>query len=236
MLFNAVKLSLIPCLIQTKTGIVINNNRDSNGTLSSLTWLFSAPLWMWHASPNEWCKKKRSAFGGRVCLCRALTQVAPFDAAPQCKQYGIQTLKSFTAKAWEAPAFRYWQLKIFHTGPPFWEHLIFYFTFKLRGQKLVKKSWSTVMTQPPTAESTVKQSRFPGLPMKKSRVGGRSLTHWCLWIRWSLAWLQPLKLVVVPWARTTGVQGHPHAWHSSTACTDSGSAEHLEKQRSTSIS
>lgn len=65
--------------------------------------------------------------------------------------------------------------------------------------------------------------------MKESRVGGHSFTHWCLWIRWPLAWLQPLKLVVVPWAWTTGVQGHTHFWNSSAASTDSGSTQHPGK-------
>lgn len=60
--------------------------------------------------------------------------------------------------------------------------------------------------------------------MEESRAGGRSLTHWCLWIRRPLAWLQPLTLVVVPCAETTAIQGHPHASHSSAASTDSGSA------------
>lgn len=65
----------------------------------------------------------------------------------------------------------------------------------------------------------------------RSDWGGKhSLTHWCFWIQWPLAWLQPLKLVVVPWAGTTNGQGHPHAWHSSSAHTDSSSAKHLQKQ------
>lgn len=69
------------------------------------------------------------------------------------------------------------------------------------------------------------------LPNKDGRVrGAHSLTSGCLSIQWPLAPLQHLKLVVVPWARTTGGQGHPHAWHSSTSGTNSGRQQHSNHQ------
>lgn len=69
------------------------------------------------------------------------------------------------------------------------------------------------------------------LPNKDGRLrGAHSLTSGCLSIQWPLAPLQHLKLVVVPWARTTGGQGQPHAWHSSTSGTNSGRQQHSKHQ------
>lgn len=69
------------------------------------------------------------------------------------------------------------------------------------------------------------------LPNRDGRArGAHSLTSGCLSIQWPLAPLQHLKLVVVPWARTTGGQGHPHTWHSSTSGTNGGRQQHSNHQ------
>lgn len=68
-------------------------------------------------------------------------------------------------------------------------------------------------------QSERKRSRFALPSIKRAERGCYSLTLWCLWIDWLVAQLQPPKLVVVPWAGTTDIQGHRNALHCSAART-----------------